>query len=126
MNIELLLEDIKSFLTSHGITVPIYISSLPDDVVPCMAVYEYPGEGPDTNVDIDKPRIQVKLQVGRTDYKNGRKIMADVQSILHRRCNTPLDNNYLIDCFSINGVIPLQKDPEGNVEFLSNFRTQIR
>lgn len=126
MNMEEFLPDIKEFLEDNGITVPIYQSTLPAKAVPAIAISEYPGEAPDTLVDIDKPRIQAKLQVANDQYKTGRGIMADIQAILHKRANTQLSHNYIILCEAISGPFPLADDPEGNVEFLSNFRFQVR
>ncbi len=127
MNMSKFLSDIKTYLSvDKSITTPIYLVSLPESSVPAICLYEYAGEQPDTLVDIYKPRLQVKVQVARTAYETGRALMAEIESYLQGLSNTALTNNYIIQSFMITGTIPLQMDPEGNMEFLSNFRFQVR
>jgi len=126
MNMSKFLIDIKNYLVSKGITESIYLVSLPDSTLPAICLYEYSGEQPDTLVDIYKPRLQVKVQVARTAYETGRELIAEIESYLQGLSNTQLTNNYIIQSFMVTGTIPLQMDPEGNMEFLSNFAFQVR
>lgn len=126
MNMSKFLVDIKNYLVDQGITESIYLVSLPDNVTPAICLYEYAGEQPDTLVNIYKPRLQVKVQVERTAYETGRALIEEIEGYLQRLCNTSLSNNYIIQSFMITGTIPLQMDPEGNMEFLSNFRFEVR
>lgn len=126
MKMSKFLADIKEYLTAQGITETIYSSSLPNDVLPAICLYEYSGERPDTLVNIYKPRLQVKVQVERTAYETGRALIAEIEGYLQGLSNHELSNNYIIQSFMVTGTIPLQMDPEGNMEFLSNFAFQIR
>lgn len=126
MKMSKFLSDIKTYLVAQGVTTSIYLSYLDSSIVPGIALYEYPGEEPDTLVDIYNPRLQVKVQVANASYETGRELIETVEGILQGLANTALSNNYVIQCFMITGAIPLGEDVSGNLEFVSNFRFKVR
>jgi hypothetical protein len=84
-----LLDDMKAILARAWITCPIYIGHMPPTPDTCLAIYEYAGMPPSTQIQTEAPGLQVKIRyaAGQDDYQHARTLAELVYAILHDRRN---------------------------------------
>jgi hypothetical protein len=120
----MLLDDIKSYLQSQGITEPIYIGRLPDGPDDCVALFEYAGRPPYTLIAVDTPGLQVKIRgaAGDNDYQDARARAQTILNTLHDIKNVLINSTRYIHVQAQGTPGPLGRDqaerPIFNINFL--------
>lgn len=83
----MLLDDIATYLSVHGVTTPISKGLLPDTPDAVLSLYEYPGMAPEYSQEIaaegiERPRLQVSVRGGAYDYVTPRAVIETVRAAL--------------------------------------------
>ena len=119
-----MIKDMKTYLISKGVSVPIYLGSIPEGNVECIGLYRYSGQAVLKEADIERIGLQVKCL--SADYEEAHQNANLVQNLLWQigdedECGDLLD----IDGTKYVRVIPKQSGEcvknDEYVEMVQNF-----
>lgn len=123
-----LLEELATLLQSAGIGTiasDLFISYLPADITPCVAIIDTGGMVPDIDLPTKEPTFQVFIR--STSYEAGKAKLDAVRSALHQKRNSTLAGGtyyYYIYALAEGGHIG--RNEAGHDEFSINFKILTR
>lgn len=71
--------DIRQYLMSTGVTIPMILSHMPDEGE-CVALYQYAGKGQMILAGLEQPGLQVKARY--SDYETAMDAVAQIANII--------------------------------------------
>ena len=114
-----LLDDIKAALIAQSVGVtdttsedewPIFLGHMPDNGDQAIAVFDLPGDQPESIWRIDHPSFQVMVRGKPYEYDTSRTKMQDVFAALHASEENMTGSDYVVLLASTSNPISLGVD----------------
>lgn len=122
-----LLEEIATLMQTNSIGTlgsDLFISYLPADVCPCVAILDTGGLVPDVDLPTKEPTFQVFIR--STGYEAGKAKLDAVRALLHQKRNQTLTTTYFYYIYALAEGGHIGRNEAGQDEFSINFKILTR
>ena len=123
------LDDMKDYIDSLGVDIPVYVANMPSEPTTCIALFEYAGMPPEQGYT-HTPGLQLLIRTAPKKYSATYDALYNISEALLSIGHEDGDNaagmeingtRYLRVYTPASGVNPLGKDDNGNPLFSKNY-----
>lgn len=122
-----LIEEIATLMQTAGIGTlgtNLYVSYLPADICPAIAVIDTGGMTPDIDLPTKEPTFQVFIR--DASYEAGKAKLDAVRALLHQKRNGTLTTTYYYYIYALAEGGHIGRNEAGQDEFSINFKILTR
>ncbi len=121
-----MIKDMKTYMVAKGVSVPIYLGSIPTDSTECLGLFRYAGKAPHKEAGVERIGLQVRSRAQEYEEALSNIIMA--AAFLSEIGDEETDGGILdIDgakyarVYPAQGAYSLGSDEDGTYELVQNF-----